>query len=90
MTLQNLLAIHSLVQYTAQRADIQRLQTLPLTVGLDAKTMVILDSLRRIRNLNDYDGDPISPAAVEACQKQAHALLTHVRAWLAANRPDLT
>ncbi len=144
MTLQNLLAIHSLVEFTAQREDIQRLlvaaernlhdaavtaisdenrfdaaykcvmqcamaslmangyrtstskpghhqtaiQALRLTVGLDAKTVIILDGLRKQRNINDYDGDPVSPTAVEECRKQAQALLAHVREWLKANRPE--
>jgi hypothetical protein len=145
MTLQNLLAIQSLVEFNARREDIQRMlaaaernlndaavtaisdenrfdaaykcvmqcamaslmangyrtstskpghhqtaiQTLPLSVGLDAKTVMVLDSLRKQRNINDYAGDPISPTAVDECQRQAKALLAHVRAWLAAHRPDL-
>ncbi|QYF92300.1 DNA-binding protein [Massilia sp. PAMC28688] len=144
MTLQNLLAIQSLVEFTAQREDIQRLllaaernlndaavtaisdenrfdaaykcvmqcamaslmangyrtstskpghhqtaiQALRLTVGLDAKKVVVLDGLRKQRNINDYDGDPISPTVVEECQKQAGMLLTYVREWLKANHPD--
>jgi hypothetical protein len=145
MTLQNLLAIQSLVEFQAQRADIQRLlaaaernlsdaavttisdenrfdaaykcvmqcamaslmangyrtstskpghhqtaiQALTLTVGLDAKTVLVLDSLRKQRNINDYSGDPISPTVVEECRKQAKELLAHVRIWLATHRPDL-
>lgn len=145
MTLQNLLAIRSLVEFNAQREDIQRIltaaernladaavtaisdenrfdaaykcvmqcamaslmangyrtstskpghhqtaiQALTLSVGLDARTVVVLDSLRKQRNINDYDGEPVSPTAVEECQRQAQALLAHVRAWLAEHRPDL-
>lgn len=144
MTLQNLLAIQSLVEFTAQREDIQRLltaaernlndaavtaisdenrfdaaykcvmqcamvslmangyrtstskpghhqtaiQSLALTVGVEAKTVVVLDGLRKQRNINDYDGDPISPTVVEECRRQAKALLAHVRAWLKDHRPD--
>ncbi len=144
MTLQNLLAIQSLIEFIAQRADIQRLlaaaernlqdaaivaisdenrfdaaykcimqcamvalwangyrtstskpghhqtaiQTLTLTVALDPKAVVVLDKLRKQRNLSDYDGDPIAPSLVEECQRQARALLKHVKSWLAANRPD--
>ncbi|MES2325062.1 MAG: DNA-binding protein [Pseudomonadota bacterium] len=51
------------------------IQTLPLTVGLDAKTVEVLDGLRKQRNINDDDGDPIRPTAVEECTKQAQALL---------------
>lgn len=109
MTLLNLLKIQSLVEFSAQREDIQRLlaaaernlldaaittisdenrfdaaykcvmqcgmvslwangyrpskskpghhqtiiQALSLTVGLDAKTIVVLDALRKQRNIND-------------------------------------
>lgn len=65
------------------------IQTLPLTVGLDAKTVVVLDGLRKQRNINDYDGAPISPTAVDECVKQAVALLAHVRAWLTQHHPDM-
>ena len=136
MTLKNLLAIQSLVEFSAQREDIQRLldaaqrnlndaavtaisdenrfdaaykcvmqcamaslmangyrtstskpghhqtaiQALTLTVGLYARKVMLLDGLRKQRNISDYDGDPISPTMVEECQKQAQALLAHVRA----------
>lgn len=144
MTLQNLLAIQSLVEFIAQREDIQRLltaaernlhdstitaisdenrfdaaykcimqcamvalwangdrtstsrpghhqtaiQTLRLTIALDPKTVVVLDKLRKQRNINDYDGDPIAPSVVEECQRQAQALLKQIRLWLHDNRPD--
>ncbi|PWF42881.1 DNA-binding protein [Massilia glaciei] len=144
MTLKNLLAIQSLVEFVAQREDIQRLlaaaernlqdasvtaiseenrfdvaykcvmqcamvalwangyrtstskpghhqtaiQTLSLTIGLDAKTVIILDQLRKQRNINDYDGDPIAPSVVEECQRQAQALLELIKSWLRDHRPD--
>lgn len=65
------------------------IQSLTLTIGLDAKTMVLLDTLRRQRNVNDYDGAPISPSAVEEATRQAQALLLRVQAWLSLHRPDL-
>lgn len=65
------------------------LQSLTLTIGLDAKTLVLLDTLRRQRNVSDYDGSPFSPTSVEECQRQAKDLLKHVKAWLASHRPDL-
>jgi len=65
------------------------IQSLPLTIGLDTRTMIVMDGLRKQRNLSDYDGAPISPTVVEACQSQATALLARVRAWLATHRPDL-
>lgn len=65
------------------------IQSLTLTIGLDAKTMVLLDTLRRQRNVNDYDGAPVSPSAVDESGRQAHALLKQVKAWLSQHRPDL-
>ncbi len=65
------------------------IQSLTLTIGLDAKTMVVLDTLRKQRNVSDYDGDPISPSSVEECLKQADALLKRLKSWLAQQRPDL-
>jgi hypothetical protein len=55
---------------------------------LDPKIVVVLDGLRKQRNINDYDGNPITPTAVAECIAQAQALLAHVRGWLAEHRPD--
>lgn len=65
------------------------IQTLPITIELDQGTVIVLDALRKQRNINDYDGDPISEQAVAECIKQAEQLYRSVTAWLAANRPDL-
>ena len=65
------------------------IQTLSLTVGLPQPKLIVLDALRKQRNLADYSGDLTSDAAVAQCLASAQELLTHVRAWLAANRPDL-
>lgn len=65
------------------------IQSLTLTIALDAKTMVLLDTLRRQRNVNDYDGAPVSPTAVEEATRQAAALLQKLQVWLAQHRPDL-
>jgi len=55
------------------------------TLGVDAATIRVLDSLRKQRNLSDYDGELVSEAALQECLKQAQALLTRVEAVL----PDL-
>ena len=34
------------------------IQSLPLTLGLDNDTWIVLDALRKKRNLNDYTGAP--------------------------------
>lgn len=66
------------------------IQALPLTVGLDNKTMVLVDSLRKQRNISDYNGDPVSHALLEACIYEAEAMLVRVQTWLAATHPELT
>lgn len=65
------------------------IQTLPLTIGLDARSVVILDGLRKQRNINDYDGERITPALVNECLTQAGTLLLGVRSWLAKHHNDL-
>lgn len=66
------------------------IQALPLTVGLDSRTMVLLDSLRKQRNISDYNGDPVSQSLLEACVHEAEAMLALVQTWLATTHPDLT
>jgi hypothetical protein len=64
------------------------IQSLPLTLGLPNTTWVVLDALRRKRNVNDYQGDPIEPEAVIECIAQATALLATTRRWLAEHHPE--
>lgn len=47
------------------------LQALPKTIGVDAKTVVIFDALRKQRQVVDYSGDVISPGSVRECTQQA-------------------
>lgn len=65
------------------------IQTLPITIGLDQGTVIVLDALRKQRNINDYEGDPISEQAVVECIKQAEHLYNAVTVWLVIKRPDL-
>lgn len=65
------------------------LQALPKTLGLDQDTVIVLDALRKQRNLSDYEGSPVTDAAVAECMMRADALLAHTRQWLARERPDL-
>lgn len=55
------------------------LQTLPKTVGLDVDTVIVLDSLRKQRNVADYSGDIVPESAVKECIKQAESLLGIVK-----------
>lgn len=66
------------------------IQTLPITIGLEQSTVIVLDALRKQRNVSDYEGDPISDQAVIECIKQAEQLYKVVNSWIATNRPDLT
>jgi hypothetical protein len=65
------------------------IQTLPQTTGLPTNQMVVLDGLRKLRNLSDYGGDTVPESAVRECVARARELLAHVRAWLKANKPEL-
>jgi len=65
------------------------LQTLPRTMGVAQDIVIVLDVLRKQRNLNDYEGDPITDAALGECLARAEALLAHTRRWLQDHRPDL-
>lgn len=65
------------------------IQALSQTVGLPHSEVIVLDALRKQRNIADYSGDLVSDAAVAACFSSARGLMAHVRAWLKANRPDL-
>ena len=58
------------------------LQTLPLTMGLSSDIIIVLDALRKQRNLNDYEGDPVGDGVVSECLAQADALLVHTRQFL--------
>ena len=65
------------------------IQSLGHTLGVGNEVWVVLDSLRKKRNLNDYSGDLIEPAVVRSCISHAHALLSTTRNWLGKHRPDL-
>lgn len=65
------------------------LQTLPLTVGLAQPKVIVLDALRKQRNLADYSGELVPDSAAAECLASAQELLAHLGAWLAANKPEL-
>jgi hypothetical protein len=65
------------------------IQSLPTTIGLDTETMVELDEMRKLRNCDDYEGEPVSASAVEEAQGHAKALLAEVKTWLGEHHPDL-
>lgn len=65
------------------------IQVLPITIGLAADRMVVLDRLRARRNRVDYEAEPIEDAVLQSCVSEATRLLADVRAWLKAKYPDL-
>jgi hypothetical protein len=65
------------------------IQTLTTSVGLGSAQVVLLDALRKQRNLSDYSGDLVPDTAAAECLISAQALQAHVLNWLKANRPDL-
>ncbi|MBU9453187.1 DNA-binding protein [Burkholderia multivorans] len=66
------------------------IQTLSQTIGLPVGRMIVLDALRKQRNLSDYSGDVVPMSAVDECFDSAAALMADVKAWLVANKPEWT
>lgn len=65
------------------------IQSLPHSIGLDRPTMVLLDTLRKQRNVIDYSGDVVSASMAGEAQAQAEQLLQRVMDWLREHRPEL-
>lgn len=65
------------------------IQSLPRTIGLATPTMLVLDTLRKQRNVIDYSGDLVSDSMAEEALRQAEALLQQIVLWLEQQRPDL-
>lgn len=65
------------------------IQVLNKTIGLDRQTVIVLDALRKQRNVADYSGDTIPYSAVEDCVNQAEKLRAAVLCWITENKPEL-
>jgi hypothetical protein len=65
------------------------IQSLPLTLGVSNDSWLILDALRKKRNLSDYTGVEIEPGVVEECITQAQSLSDLVQKWLRKNHSHL-
>ncbi|HEY5602925.1 MAG TPA: DNA-binding protein [Gammaproteobacteria bacterium] len=65
------------------------IQTLSQTIGADRQTVIVLDALRKQRNVADYSGDVVPMSAVEECLSHAQALQKSVYNWLEENKPEL-
>lgn len=64
------------------------IQTLGLTMGVKQPDIIVLDALRRKRNLSDYEGDQVTPATLASCIEQATRLLAHTEGWLKRQNPS--
>lgn len=58
------------------------IQCLSLTMKVANTDVIVLDALRRQRNLSDYEGDPVSEKVLASCLEEAGKLLAHTEQWL--------
>lgn len=65
------------------------IQTLSQTVGVDRQTVIVLDALRKQRNVADYSGDIVPASTVEGCVSHAESLQKTVVHWLNEIKPEL-
>lgn len=65
------------------------IQSLSHTVGIDKKRVIVLDALRRQRNVNSYSGDDIDESTAEHCIAEAQCLIDDVVSWRASKRRGL-
>lgn len=64
------------------------IQALPKSMGVAQDTVIVLDALRKRRNLSDYEGDSVSQAILDERLIQAESLLDHTRSWLRKAHPE--
>jgi hypothetical protein len=55
------------------------IQSLSKTLEIDSNTVILLDALRKQRNVADYSGDIIPESTVKDCITQAEILLKHFK-----------
>ena len=65
------------------------IQTLTSTLGLPANDMVVLDGLRKQRNVIDYSGDVVTAALSEEAVQRAKQLIALADTWIKTNKPEL-
>lgn len=54
------------------------IQCLPMTFGVSEDVVLVLDALRKKRNLTDYSGELVDPASVKECLLRAYKLVAMV------------
>jgi uncharacterized protein (UPF0332 family) len=62
------------------------IQSLVKTAGIETDRMIVLDALRKQRNITDYSGDLVEDAAVTECLLQARYLLATITTWLGSEK----
>jgi len=65
------------------------IQSLPKTIGLPNERMIVLDQLRKKRNLSDYSGAGITGEVAAACVRAAEDLASTLEEWLRVKHLDL-
>lgn len=65
------------------------IQSLPMTLGVTEDVVLVLDALRKKRNLTDYSGELIDPASVRECLMRAEELVGKAGASSPALDPPL-
>lgn len=65
------------------------IQTLPLSMRVSGDVVLVLDTLRRKRNLADYIGQNIDSESLSECIAQAASLSGDLLAWLKQDHPEL-
>jgi hypothetical protein len=65
------------------------LQLLVKTAGVERETVIVLDALRRQRNIVDYSGDLVTESAVSDCVSQAGYLIKQVHHWISTHHPEI-
>ncbi len=63
------------------------IQSLVKTLDINFETVIVLDALRKQRNVADYSGDLVTDAAVKECIAQAELLLNSTLEKLAPDIP---
>lgn len=58
------------------------IQSLSKTLGIDNNKVILLDAMRKQRNVADYSGDLIPESAVKDCISLAEELLQNFNQWL--------
>jgi hypothetical protein len=60
------------------------IQSLVHTLRLDPASVRVLDALRKLRNVAEYDGEPVTEASLEACLQWADDLVDRAERALVA------